>query len=185
MKEEKPRCWMHPNHHGHPIWRCKAFESKSATQKLKLVRENEACFRCLEQGHTTKLCKRNFKCKEDGCRMPHHHEAHASGISFHSEEVFSMAERRDTEILLQLQKLKGSKRGCNWTLLNTLWDGGSTLSFITFRQAKRMNLSGQRLNLQIVKVGGAIEELESCRYDLALIDKACTIITVSVLSINR
>ena len=48
-----------------------------------------------------------------------------------------------------------------------------------------MNLSGQRVNLQIVKVGGAIEELESCRYDLALIDKASTIITVSVLGIDR
>ena len=188
IKEEKPRCWMHPNHHGHPIWKCKAFENKSAAEKIKLVRENEACFRCLEQGHTANSCKRNFKCKEDGCGMPHHqmlHEAHASGISFHSEEVFSMAERRDTEILLQLQKLKGSNRGGNWTSLNTLWDGGSTLSFITFRQAKRMNLSGRRVNLQIVKVGGAIEELESCRYDLTLIDKANTVITVSVLGIDR
>ena len=48
-----------------------------------------------------------------------------------------------------------------------------------------MNLSGRRVNLQIVKVGGAIEELESCRYDLTLIDKANTVITVSVLGIDR
>ena len=63
--------------------------------------------------------------------MPHHqmlHEAHASGISFYNEEVFSMTESKDTEILLQLQKLKGSKSGSNWTSLNMLWDGGSTLS---------------------------------------------------------
>ena len=188
IKEEKPRCWMHPNHHGHPIWKCIAFENKSAAEKIRLVRENEACFKCLEQGHTTKSCKRKFKCKEDGCGMPHHqmlHEAHASGISFYSEEVFSMTESRDTEILLQLQKLKGKKRGGNWTSLNTLWDDGSMLSFITFHQAERMNLSGRRVNLQIVKVGGAIEELESCRYDLTLIDKASTVITISVLGIDR
>ena len=54
-----------------------------------------------------------------------------------------MTESKDTEILLQLQKLKGSKSGSNWTSLNTVWDGGSTLSFITFRQAERMNLSGR------------------------------------------
>lgn len=48
-----------------------------------------------------------------------------------------------------------------------------------------MNLSGRRVNLQIVKVGGAIEELESCRYDLTLIDKANTAITISVLGIDR
>ena len=48
-----------------------------------------------------------------------------------------------------------------------------------------MNLSGRKVNLQIVKVGGAIEELESCRYDLTLIDKANTAITISVLGIDR
>ena len=37
-------------------------------------------------------------------------EAHMSSILFHSEEMFSMAESKDTEIL-QLQKLKGSKSG--------------------------------------------------------------------------
>ena len=37
IKEEKPNCWIHPNHHGHPIWRCKAFENKSAEEKIKLV----------------------------------------------------------------------------------------------------------------------------------------------------
>ena len=73
IKEKKPRCWMHPNHHGCPIWRCKVIENKSAAEKIKLVRENEACFRCLEQGHTTKSCKRNLKCKEDGCGPPVRH----------------------------------------------------------------------------------------------------------------
>ena len=48
-----------------------------------------------------------------------------------------------------------------------------------------MNLSGRRVNFQIVKVGGAIEELESCRYDLTLIDKANTVITISILGIDR
>lgn len=48
-----------------------------------------------------------------------------------------------------------------------------------------MNLTGHKVNLQIVKVGGVIEELESCRYDLTLIDKANAVVTISVLGIDR
>ena len=40
-------------------------------------------------------------------------EAHMSSILFHSEEMFSMAESKDTEILQQ-QKLKGSKSKAHW-----------------------------------------------------------------------
>ena len=108
-KEEKPRCWMHRNRHGHPIRRCKAFEAKSAAEKVDLIGANNACFACLEQGHTAKFCKRNYRCREDGCGQPHHrmlHEAHASGISFHSKDVFSLGKGGDAEVLLQIQKLK-------------------------------------------------------------------------------
>ena len=187
-KEEKPCCWMHPNHHGHPIWRCKAFEAKSAAEKVDLIRANDACFACLEQGHMAKFCKRNYRCREDGCGQPHHwmlHEAHASGISFHGKEVLSLGKGGDAEVLLQIQKLKRGKEGGMWSMLNTLWDGGSTLSFITFRQAKKLKLTGRKVNLQIVKVGGTVEELESYGYDLALIDRSNTIVTVSVLGIEQ
>lgn len=187
-KEEKPRCWMHPNHLGHPIWKCRVFEAKSAAEKVELIRANNACFACLEQGHTAKLCKRNFKCREDGCGKPHHrmlHEAHASGISFHSEEVFSLRKGADAEVLLQIQKLKGVKEGGKCSTLNTLWDGGSTLSFITFRKAKEMKLTGHKVQLQIVKVGGTVEELESYRYNIGLMDKTNTVVTISVLGIER
>ena len=87
MKEEKLRCWMHPNHHGHRIWRCKAFESKSATEKIKLVRENEACFRCLEQGHTTNSAnetsnvkKMDVACPITKCCMKPMHQVYPSTV---------------------------------------------------------------------------------------------------------
>ena len=70
IKEEKPPCWMHPNHHGHPIWKCKAFENKSAAEKIKFVRENEACFRCLEQGHTKNPASATSSVKKMGVACP-------------------------------------------------------------------------------------------------------------------
>ena len=184
----QPWCWLHPNSTDHPIWRCKSFESKSPSDRVDLVRKHKACFSCLVQGHTSKFCNRNFKCKEEGCGMHHHqllHEAHASGIAFHGTRRQDLRNGRDANILLQLQKVKTGKHGGRFTWLNLLWDGGSTLSFITFQQAKKLKLVGEKVRLEIVKVGGVVEELESLRYSLALVDNAGSTITVSVLGIER
>ena len=69
--------------------------------------------------------------------------------------------------------------------MNVLWDGGSTLSFITLRQAKKLKLTDRKVNLQIVKVGGTVEELQSYGYDLALIDRSNRIVTASVLGTEQ
>ena len=55
--------------------------------------------------------------------------------------------------------------------INVLWDGGSTRSFITFELAKRLKLSGQKIKLEIVKVGGEKNILDSGRYELCFTDK--------------
>lgn len=185
--ESKAWCWLHPSSTDHPIWRCKMFKSKSSAERLDLVRKNNACFACLEQGHIFKFCKRNFKCREEDCCLPHHrllHEAHVSGVSFHGRERAS-TQTHEADILLQLQRVKGGKQGGKFTQLNVLWDGGSTLSFITFHQARKLRLTGHRVRLQVVKVGGEVEELDSFRYDLVLVDKEGSSVTVSVLGIQR
>ena len=69
--------------------------------------------------------------------------------------------------------------------MNILWDGGSTLSFITFEQAKKLKLVGEKVQLEIVKVRGVDEELKSLRNNLALVNNAGSTITVSVLGIER
>ena len=69
--------------------------------------------------------------------------------------------------------------------MNLLWNGGSTLSFITFQQAKRLNLIGEKVRIEIVKVGGVVEQLESLRYNLTLLDKAGLAVNVTVLGIER
>ena len=52
------------------------------------------------------------------------------------------------------------------------WDGGSTLLFITFRQARQLKLIGEKVHIEIVKVGGMVEELDSFCYNVTLVDKA-------------
>ena len=163
---KKQKFWIHLSNGDHPIWRCRVFENKSPSEKVDLVRKNNACFACLEIGHVAKNCKRNFRCKHDNCGLEHHqllHEAHASGIVFHSSSAREKPAKADSTIL-QLQKIKEGNNFSQWKDLNVLWDCSSTLSFITFKQAKKLRLHGKRVRLQIVKIGGETRELDSYCY---------------------
>ena len=134
----------------------KPLQKKSPAEKVELVRKHRACFSCLLQGHTSKVCKRNFTCKEEGCGMPHHHllhEAHASVISFHGIGQHHQNSTRSTNILLQLQKVNISKCSGGFAELNVLWDCGSTLSFITFQQARQFKLVGEKICIKLLKLG--------------------------------
>ena len=131
-----------------------------------MVRKNNACFACLEVGHVAEGCKQNFKCKEENCGLRHHqllHEAHASRVVFHSS-VASNSIRKSADTLLQLQQIRTGKGSSQEENLNVLWDGGSTLSFITFQKAKKLQLQGQKIRLQIIKIGGEIKEFDLRRY---------------------
>ena len=66
--------------------------------------------------------------------------------------------------ILQLRRIQGGQKFDMQIPINVLWDGGSTLSFITFELAKRLKLSGQKVKLEIVKVGGETNILDSRRY---------------------
>ena len=86
-KEERPRCWMHPNHHGHPIWKCKAFENKSAVKKTKLVRENKLVLDVLNRvtrqnpaSATSSVKKMGVACPIIRCCMRPTHQAYPSTV---------------------------------------------------------------------------------------------------------
>ena len=107
------------------------------------------------------------------------HKAHASGVVFHSI-VSSNSIWKSTDTLLHLQQIKVEKGPSRGENLNVLWDGRSSLSFITFQKAKK--LRGQKVRLQIVKI--EIKEFDSCRYQLFLTDKDGESVNVEVLGID-
>ena len=135
-----------------------------------------------------KNCKRNFKCKEEGCGLPHHqllHEAHASGIVFHGILPSDKLEKQISNTILQLQRIQGGQNFGMQSPIDVLWDCGSTLSFITFELAKRLKLSDQKVKLEIVSVGGETNILDSRRYGLCLADKHGDTVTIEVLGIDN
>ena len=172
---KKPWCWMHPNAKDHPIWRCKEFAEKNVSERIELVRNNKACLACLEQGHQRRKCPRNFKCRESNCGKPHHTMIHVEDETAFSLHGLSTQGNRKTEMntLLLLQEIKAERNGQQKEKikLNCLWDSGSTISFITFAMANKLNLRGSRVNLSVTKIGGATERTVSFRYNITLVDQ--------------
>ena len=74
--QQKSTCWIHKEAGDHPIWRCRAFRAKSVDDRVKMAKDNNACFSCLEVGHGTDKCNRNFVCKIDDCNQNHNQLLH-------------------------------------------------------------------------------------------------------------
>ena len=65
------KCLIHPND-GHPIWKCRAFNTMTATERYDLIAMKNACTLCLETGHDSTSCSKKFRCTAPGCRSAHH-----------------------------------------------------------------------------------------------------------------
>ena len=93
---------------------------------------------------------------------------------------------RNKHVLLQLQKIRVYSSQEIEHDITVLWDGGSTLSFITFRKAEELKLEKHReTQLQIERVGGDIHNCGSYRYQLKLKDRTGAVETLSVLGIDK
>ena len=77
-RRQQSSCWIHTtNGNGdHPIWRCRTFQNKSVDERIALVRENRACFKCLEKGHSAPSCPKTFKCTVPNCNQYHNKLLH-------------------------------------------------------------------------------------------------------------
>ena len=170
------QCWIH-NSDKHKIGTCRAYLEREPEDRVKLVKENRACYSCLKIGHRSSDCKLRMKCDEEGCEMYHHktlHEAHTAGVVFHSvrgqNPHFNSENRKQTgPCLLSLMAIPSDS--VPEKQVNVLWDSGATLSLITFNKAKQLKLIGEEVKISVVKVGGEKQTLSSCVYDLPLRNK--------------
>ena len=168
---------------------CRVFQEKSPEDKIRLVKEKRACWSCLKSGHRSMSCRLRERCGIDGCLKFHHpslHLAHIRGIAFHtpttSKDCTSQDSSQVNPCLLQVMKIKSSN---DKDPLNVLWDGGATISLITFDKAKELNLIGESVKLSVVEVGGSKVEIQSSVYALPLIDKSGNSIEFQVYGIDK
>ena len=87
--------------------------------------------------------------------------------------------------LLQIQCLEVTKHGGTSISAVGLWDAGSTLCFITFELAKKLQLRGHPVKLEIVTVGGESKQVDSQRYTISVFDKYRELVEFEVLGIEQ
>ena len=68
---------------------------------------------------------------------------------------------------------------------NVLWDGGSTLSFISNRMVERLQLKGKTIELSMITVGAQLSKIESQVYTVFLIDQQGKYVELEVIGLER
>ena len=170
-QNEKSDCWIHQNN-SHNIIDCPEFLQMTSDERFECVKDNHVCWSCLKPGHRSVHCWKRKKCSEDGCELSHHnllhnYETHGTANHHQSNPSYPTLSTSKRSCLLQLMKVRTSD-GEN---VNVLWDGGATLSLITFKKAADLGLHGEEIKLSVTKVGGISENINSNRYNLTLKDK--------------
>ena len=153
----------------HSTEKCRAFLSKDFKERVALLAEKRACFRCLRPHHRMKDCHSNIVCNMNGCTKPHNstiHEAHEQGLILHTTD---RSEEDSATCILQIMKVDVVSP--NGETINILWDSGASLCLVTFTKAKKLKLMGKPTELSLVKVGGVTEKVQSFVYNVPLKDK--------------
>ena len=69
------KCLLHGNC-SHWTDECKAYLSKSISERMELLKDKKACWSCLKTGHSIRDCKKKKTCGENGCTLNHHKTLH-------------------------------------------------------------------------------------------------------------
>jgi hypothetical protein len=65
----------------HPVNKCNKWYKASVSDRWKLAKEKDICFRCLKVGHRGKACEITRKCDIEGCQRTHHRSLHSTNQS--------------------------------------------------------------------------------------------------------
>ena len=183
------RCWLH-NLDGeagdHPIWKCKVFLGKGTQERRDLVVANKACMRCLLPtcvgASDVSMCVRSFTCSVSGCHRTHNRLLHVDGAAYHANES---SDSSASNAILPTQKVGLADHFGTKRIASALWDGGSTLTFITFDKAKSLQLHGKDVKLALVSIGGKSTEIDSKMYKLKLINQEGQMVEIDAYGIQK
>ena len=160
---------------------CRDYLGMDAMQKIDVVKNNGLCYSCLIAGHRSFHCKTRKKCGINQCNKFHHsslHQGSIEGLGFHTLGFPS-----SSTCLLQIMMIRTIYE--NIKQLNVFFDGGATISLITFHIASKLGLQGKEITLSVTKVGGVKEKLKSFMYILELLDQNNVKVEFQVYGIDK
>ncbi|XP_043233392.1 uncharacterized protein LOC122387342 [Amphibalanus amphitrite] len=166
---ENSRCWIHKTDF-HSIFKCNAFLNSTREDKLCTLRQNGACFNCLQQGHIASSCPYENQCEKrnhlnEKCGKRHH-----SCLHFERPPNENNASIHSTRNNKRKSMLAVSGVICKDKRLTVIWDSGANISLITHKAASRLNLCSEEVELSITKVGNQVQAFNTKRYIVPLID---------------
>ena len=183
MDRKHPTCAIH-NVSSHPTRECREYIAMTPAQKIELVQNSRLCYGCLNPGHRSFQCRTRQKCNIDNCDKFHHsslHEGSIQGLGFHAQGRPDNS--NNSGCLLQIMEIK---TGCSHAKsLLVFFDGGATISLITFSTANKLGLQGEQVLLTVTKVGGEEETIQSHKYTLLLRDEKQEVVKIMVYGISK
>ena len=164
------KCWFCSNSNHWPD-QCERFAAKSVDDRISAAKTNHACFSCLKKAgrdHRQANCSRRKQCTkvENGnqCTSTHHPLLHKSKTTHVG--VASISDQKDTILPVITANICGSngvyKPG------NILFDSGAQITLIRRETADSLRLRGQDITVNIVKVGGEEEEIQTKVYKVSV-----------------
>ncbi|XP_064635217.1 uncharacterized protein LOC135492598 [Lineus longissimus] len=159
-------CWVCKQKHS--PWECEKFKSMDLKTRLAEVRKVKACYFCLRIHRGS--CRYRKRCvittDDKPCPYSHHQLLHGAPFDRASVETSSVP---CSENLLPVVSVNGVNPETHETITATLlFDSGSQVSLIRDGYAHDLGLVGQDMVLNICKVGGQEELLETKIYKLQL-----------------
>ncbi|XP_031329398.1 uncharacterized protein LOC116160346 [Photinus pyralis] len=146
----------------HQIEMCPKFGKLSVAERIKIVKEQQLCFKCIRHSCNTK-CYSLKNCST--CRYPHHsllHQTSRTAPATRGSQAMSHAstaakemeiKKEDQQVLLataivQAQDILGQRH-----LLRALVDPGSQASFITEQAAQQLMVPRQKTRAMVSGLG--------------------------------
>ena len=182
LSSKSKYCALH-NSNTHTTSECTTYLNKPVGDRFNLIKEVRGCWSCLQVGHRMSNCRNKKPCGIKDCKFNHHptlHDTEANNVLYSVDANMDNSEQKVTgKCLLPLMRIK-----CKDHTISVLWDSGATISLITFKKAKQLNLKGKRVELSVVTVGGKIDRKPSVLYELPLNDKQHKVVNIKVYGIN-
>ena len=168
----------------HPIWRCGQYWNLPVAHRIGFIKKQKLCRLCLNSGcqtanpfntNTRAMCKKGTKFTDCGvagengqrCGAIHHKSLHGS----QQEEAHGLAMTAyepESDVLLLTQRIElGKKNPCQAL---TVFDSGSTDTFITHRAARKSGAKSVPILFDVTGIQGKTETLSTRRYFMKVIN---------------
>ncbi|KAG7457401.1 hypothetical protein JOB18_017993 [Solea senegalensis] len=155
---------------GHALEVCFLLEKKAHHEKITFLKENGACFGCLQIGHMSKDCRKRLSCNI--CNLKHPQMLHIHQRRFEMDKHQAQTkEEADIRAIASVQtsgltgagedncklsivpvKVK-AKKGNTTVHTYAFLDPGSTASFCTLGLMTKLNLQGRKSNILLRTMG--------------------------------